>query len=255
MLAAASPPSFRAPHPTPPIRVLPSVKRWLLHPSPSPPTPSEYSPQSNAGCCIPTPPHPPHQNTPLGQTLAAASLPPPHQSHHSSPPHPSVELRMPFPPLPPIRAITADDLIPANFMPSDASVGEKQKLPACDECRGCTTNLTLLVRARGGGVSLGRWTSPHVSRLTQLPPPAIVAAAAAARVIIPHPVWPLVRGQIFAPPALQLDAHTSFSSPPPPLPHTPRVQAALSSLHASPPFPSPPPSSHLLPPSPSRTFR
>lgn len=43
------------------------------------------------------------------------------------------------------RAITAEDLIAENFRPSDAFVEAKQKYPACEECWGCTTNLTLLV--------------------------------------------------------------------------------------------------------------
>ena len=48
-------------------------------------------------------------------------------------------------PRPPLRVVTADDLVPQNFMPLDNSVEHKQKLPACDECYGCTTNLTVLV--------------------------------------------------------------------------------------------------------------
>lgn len=48
---------------------------------------------------------------------------------------------------PPPRAISLDDLVPENFMPSD--VTKKQQLPDCEECTGCTTNLTVLVRQAG----------------------------------------------------------------------------------------------------------
>eukprot|EP00195_Chlamydomonas_chlamydogama_P015552 CAMPEP_0202899652 /NCGR_PEP_ID=MMETSP1392-20130828/7827_1 /ASSEMBLY_ACC=CAM_ASM_000868 /TAXON_ID=225041 /ORGANISM="Chlamydomonas chlamydogama, Strain SAG 11-48b" /LENGTH=462 /DNA_ID=CAMNT_0049585895 /DNA_START=182 /DNA_END=1570 /DNA_ORIENTATION=- len=44
---------------------------------------------------------------------------------------------------PPKKAIAAEDLMPDHFMPQDVS--EKQKKPVCEECRGCTHQLTVLV--------------------------------------------------------------------------------------------------------------
>eukprot|EP00798_Chlamydomonas_sp_ICE-L_P020356 gene20356-27121_t len=45
----------------------------------------------------------------------------------------------------PKKVISMADLVPENFQP--AKVHEKQKKPSCDECRGCTHQLDLLVRS------------------------------------------------------------------------------------------------------------
>ena len=168
---------------------------------------------------------PPHQSTPLCQSPDA--VPPPPLPPSETFPWSNAGCRASPPPsLPPIRAITADDLIPANFMPSDASVGEKQKLPACDECRGCTTNLTLLVRARGEGerVSLGGRREDLTFQASPSYPLA-AAAAATTGVVAPHPMWPLACGQLSATPS---HLH-SLLTPPPPLPPPSRLQISSGS--------------------------
>lgn len=51
------------------------------------------------------------------------------------------------------------DLVPENFMPTDAHV--KQKKPLCHHCRGCTTTLRVLVRSSRGRAGRAPATLHH----------------------------------------------------------------------------------------------
>eukprot|EP00955_Chlamydomonas_euryale_P058016 356952-Chlamydomonas_euryale.AAC.2 len=79
----------------------------------------------------PSPRHPPpgHQKLPI-RTAARSPLPADF---------------LPNLPFPCARPVALDELVGGNFQPDDVST--KQDKPACEECHGCTTNLTTLVKS------------------------------------------------------------------------------------------------------------
>ncbi len=56
----------------------------------------------------------------------------------------------------PDHTIEPEDLEARNFMPTDDDVKRKQEMPDCEECSGCTTELTVLVKS-GTKQIFGRW--------------------------------------------------------------------------------------------------